>query len=117
MRISNRSLGLFVPGLREFVHATWPIPENPFFPGMAGLREFVPVFHRCYKTVEDIACRFYGRFVDITGYHVAKLQGQQSRNPNAVMFADGDSHAAEKIASASRQQHGPLVLCSAGGDK
>jgi hypothetical protein len=42
MRMSNRSLGLYVPGLREFVHATWTIPENPFWPGMAGLRAFVP---------------------------------------------------------------------------
>jgi hypothetical protein len=43
MRISNRSLGVYVPGLREFVPASWTIPENPFLgPGMAGLREFVP---------------------------------------------------------------------------
>lgn len=42
MRISNRSLGVHVPGLREFVPATWTIPENPFTPGMAGLRAFVP---------------------------------------------------------------------------
>lgn len=42
MRLSNRSLGLSVPGLKEFVHASWTIPENPFYPGMAGLREFVP---------------------------------------------------------------------------
>jgi hypothetical protein len=42
MRVSNRKLGVYVPGLREFVHATWTIPENPFFPGMAGLRAFVP---------------------------------------------------------------------------
>lgn len=42
MRMSNRSLGVAVPGLREFVPAKWSIPENPFFPGMAGLRAFVP---------------------------------------------------------------------------
>jgi len=35
VRISNRSIGVFVP-------ATWSIPENPFLgPGMAGLRDFV----------------------------------------------------------------------------
>ena len=38
MRISHRSLGLFVPG------QPWMVPQNPFLgPGMAGLREFVPV--------------------------------------------------------------------------
>jgi hypothetical protein len=43
MRISHTNLGVHVPGLREFVHASWTIPENPFLgPGMAGLRAFVP---------------------------------------------------------------------------
>ena len=42
VRVSNRNLGVFVPGLKEFVPASWTIPENPFFPGMAGLRAFVP---------------------------------------------------------------------------
>jgi len=42
MRISHRSLGVYVPGLREFVPASWSMPENPFLgPGMAGLRDFV----------------------------------------------------------------------------
>jgi hypothetical protein len=34
MRISNRNLGVFVPG-------HWTIPENPFTPGLAGLADFV----------------------------------------------------------------------------
>lgn len=43
MRIGHTALGLYVPGLREFVPASWTIPENPFLgPGMAGLRDFVP---------------------------------------------------------------------------
>jgi hypothetical protein len=43
MRISHRNLGVYVPGLREFVPARWTIPENPFLgPGMAGLGAFVP---------------------------------------------------------------------------
>lgn len=43
MRVSHRALGVYVPGLREFVPAKWTIPENPFLgPGMAGLRDFVP---------------------------------------------------------------------------
>ena len=43
MRIGHAALGVYVPGLREFVPARWTIPENPFLgPGMAGLRDFVP---------------------------------------------------------------------------
>lgn len=43
MRISHRSLGVYVPGLKAFVPASWTIPENPFLgPGMAGLKDFVP---------------------------------------------------------------------------
>jgi hypothetical protein len=43
MRIASRALGVYVPGLNEFVRASWTIPENPFLgPGMAGLRAFVP---------------------------------------------------------------------------
>lgn len=42
MRISHRNLGVYVPGLREFVPAKWSIPENPFTPGLAGLADFVP---------------------------------------------------------------------------
>lgn len=56
MRVGSRSLGLFVPGsytvpdnpffpglagLQEFVGASFSVPQNPFFPGLAGLAEFV----------------------------------------------------------------------------
>jgi len=42
MRISHGRLGVYVPGLRAFVPASWTIPENPFLgPGMAGLADFV----------------------------------------------------------------------------